>query len=157
MTPTRMPYRGRLAGFEQRELLIAMVIVAILAGLAYPSFVGSIRKSRRADAMAALTRVQQAQERFRARSATYASSLDSTGLNLPTDSPDKHYTLEVTNATAFTYVATATVATSSPQASDTDCKVFRVTLNDVNGTIAFSSDNSGGTTNSSAGNPCWKR
>jgi type IV pilus assembly protein PilE len=73
--PSRVPPdspRGA-RGFTLVELMIAVAIAGIIAAVAYPSFMGQVRKSRRADAVSALSQVMQAQERFRANNATYGS------------------------------------------------------------------------------------
>jgi type IV pilus assembly protein PilE len=56
-TPSR-----RHGGFTLIELMITVAIVAILAAVAYPSFMEQVRKSRRSDAITALNAVAQAQE-----------------------------------------------------------------------------------------------
>lgn len=144
-----------MAGFTLLELLITLVIVGILASIAYPSFIESVRKSRRADGIAALTQARHAQERFRANNPTYSGTLDNTGLNLPATSPDGHYTLAVGGNTTKTYTATVTAKGSSPQINDTACRVLKLELNDSNGVMAESSTNSGGTVTTGQNNPCW--
>jgi type IV pilus assembly protein PilE len=57
------------------ELLIAVIVAGILAAIALPSFMAQIRASRRADAVATLSLIQQAQERWRANCPCYAGSL----------------------------------------------------------------------------------
>ena len=52
-------------GFTLVELMIVMSIIAILAAIAYPSYTDYVRKSRRADAQAALANVQLAQQKLR--------------------------------------------------------------------------------------------
>ena len=51
-------------GFTLIELMIAVAIVGILAGIAYPSYQDSVRKSRRADAQGALLGFANAMERY---------------------------------------------------------------------------------------------
>jgi type IV pilus assembly protein PilE len=160
MRSGRHPFRSRRPGFTLIELLIAVAVIAILGAIAYPSFMDSIRKGRRADAVAALTQVQHAQERFRANHSTYAGSFDPTGANpdklaLRTTSPEGHYSLTLRDATMTGYVAEATARSDSPQASDAACRVMRVTLDDRNGVIQHGSTSSDNTTNSSAVDPCW--
>ncbi len=53
----------RRCGFTLIELMIAMVIVAIIVAIAYPSYVEQVRKSRRAEAKAVLLEDAQFMER----------------------------------------------------------------------------------------------
>ena len=62
-------------GFTLLELMIAVAVIAILASLAYPSYLDSVRKSRRADGMAALMNVQLAQQKLRSNCRFFAGSL----------------------------------------------------------------------------------
>lgn len=58
-------------GFTFIELLIAIVIVGILARLAYPSYLESVRKSKRSEGRAALMQVVQQQELYFSRHNSY--------------------------------------------------------------------------------------
>lgn len=121
-------------GFTIIELMIALLIVGVLVALAYPSFVEQVRKSRRADAIGALTAVQQAQERWRGSRSQYTSVFANTavagqpanGLGVPAASPSGYYTLAIPAATATEYVVTATAVARNSQALDGDCKVMGV-------------------------------
>jgi type IV pilus assembly protein PilE len=66
-----------VGGFTLLELVIVLAIVAILATVAYPSYHNQVLKTRRADAFALMSNVQQAQERWRAGNAAYAPSVAS--------------------------------------------------------------------------------
>ena len=119
-------------GFTLVELMIALVIIGVLAALAYPTFLDAIRKGRRAEAFTALAAVQQAQERWRSNNATYASMLVNTarpnevptGL-VPLDTtPSNYYRLAVSDATALGYTVTATALTGNSQFNDGNCKVL---------------------------------
>ena len=148
-------------GMTLIELLIVLVIVAILAAVAWPSFRDAVQKSRRADAMSALTEIMQAQERWRANHPQYTSSRTDLGGTRAT-SANGHYAMDVavlavdgTNRPlSVAYQATATAKETSPQYSDSTCRVMRVTID--GGNIRYLSLASGGAENSEP-DPCWAR
>ncbi len=142
-------------GVTLLELLIAVMVVGIIAALAYPSFTGAIRKSRRADAMAALTQVMQAQERWRANNTTYNGDI-STLTGAPSRSANGHYDISIGSgsATSSTYIAVATARSDHDQYADTTCRTLRVTMSG-GGMPTYSSTSSRGTTNSP--DICWAR
>ena len=127
---------GCKRGFTLIEVMIVVAIVAIFVTIALPSYQDSVRKSRRADAVLALQRIQIEQEKFRAECPNYASNVAGTrtcndrGLALATSSSDGYYTLNlpaVVNATTQ-YTATATAVTGTSQASDTGCTVLTLAV-----------------------------
>jgi len=132
-TPLQANARRR-QGFTLIEIMIAVVIVAILAAIALPSFIDSVRKSRRSDAFAALGAVQQAQERWRANTALYATDVQLTlattavppGLGLSATSSSGYYTVVLSGTSATGYTATATAGGS--QAADTACALMGVRM-----------------------------
>ncbi|MBI1891125.1 MAG: type IV pilin protein [Burkholderiales bacterium] len=58
-------------GFTLIEVMVAMIIIAILAALTYPSYRHAVIKSRRAEAKAALLQLMQQQERYFSQSNSY--------------------------------------------------------------------------------------
>lgn len=147
------------SGFTLIEIMIAVVIVAILAAIALPSFLDSVRKGRRSEAFAALSALQQAQERWRGNRADYAADSQLTlsvtanppGLGLARTTPNGYYSLLLSGNTATGYVATATG--QSGQASDGVCKVLAVRV--LGGNISYGSG--AATADFSDPGRCWAR
>lgn len=65
--PARQKFESA-GGFSLIELLVVMLIVAVLAGLAYPAYTSHLKRSLRADARAELLRMQLAIEKQRVTS-----------------------------------------------------------------------------------------
>lgn len=122
-----MKQRNHPSGFTLIELVVAIAIVAILASIAYPSYLDSVRKGRRTDAMSALLKVQLDEERWRASNSAYTTDLTDLGWSSnPSTSPDGYYTIATTAADATTFTATATTTTKNGQNGDTYCSVFAI-------------------------------
>jgi type IV pilus assembly protein PilE len=142
-------------GFTLIELMIVVAVVGVLALVALPAYQDSVRKSRRADAMAGLTRWQQLQERFRGNQPAYASAAASMPGAPSSDSPESHYTLSIDNAGSASYTMSATAKSTSPQFADTKCRKLTVTMN--NGAITTKSFDAGNAEDTTNVNRCWVR
>ena len=98
-----MIFSTKNKGFTLIELMVAIAIVGILAAIAYPSYVDSVRKARRADAQAALTEVAQKLEAYYAKNATYTTDMQDLGYfsangnNMPTTVPtnERYYSVSI--------------------------------------------------------------
>jgi type IV pilus assembly protein PilE len=118
--------KSTLAGFSMIELLVTMAIVGIIASVAYPSYMESVRKARRSDATTTLLDIQLAQEKYRANNPSYTTSLSNLGFS-GTDSWEGYYTLSVASASGTAFSASATPKSGSAQEDD-DCS-FTITQN----------------------------
>lgn len=123
--------RPRAPGFTLIELMVAVVVVAVLTALAYPSYVESMRKSKRASAKAKMTEVAGRLQQFYSEgsgSATYTTTL--TDLQYPAGtlySEVKGHTLAVSAGAAG--IATSYVITATPVVTDPVCG--NLTLNNL--------------------------
>src|SRR5512147_1482905 len=66
-------------GFTLLELMIVVVIVGILAAIAYPSYMQYPRRSARAEAQSYLSNVATLQQQYLVDKRSYAPSLSSLG------------------------------------------------------------------------------
>lgn len=110
---SKKPTNKKIEGFTLIELMITVAIVAILAAIAYPSYLDQVRKTRRSDAQAALMRTAQILERcyteYNAYNNANCPAVSGTGLAAAYQNTDEgFYTLSATllNANAFTLQAT---------------------------------------------------
>lgn len=144
--------RRRLNGFTLIELMIAVAVVGILLAVALPSFLDSIRKGRRAEAFAALSAIQQAQERWRSNNALYGTL---SNLTIASSTSGGNYTLAVSASTATGYEATAD-GSGSGQRNDGQCTKLSVRVD--RGAITYAScTGSGCTFTYAATDRCWSR
>lgn len=148
----RQAPKGRQAGFTLIELLIAAGIVSVLAVVAVPAFQSQVAKGRRADAMAALSIVLQAQERIRSNSSSYASTL--IDLQIP-NTVTKHYSLSllgVGNPVSFIagFEVQARPLSAGLQHHDRPCQVMSIRLE--RGNVRYLASNSDGADSSGQ---CW--
>ncbi len=131
-------------GFTLIELMIVVIVLGILGTIAYPSYIASARKAKRASAKVALFEMASLQERFFIENNSYSDNLNANSCQLgyPAITSDGYYNLSLTAtpatkvldgstpsctvtaaATGFTVTATAT----GTQTADTQCFAFSLT------------------------------
>jgi len=123
MTSYRNRSIARLSrGFTLMELMAVVAIVAILVGIAVPTYQDSVRKSRRGQAKSDLAEAAQAMERYYTINNTYVGANLNTIYNNPPQSPKTgtaHYTISFDGAvTANSFVLQAVPSTTTGQNKD---------------------------------------
>jgi type IV pilus assembly protein PilE len=140
-------------GFTLIELMIVVAVAALLLAVAVPSYLDSVRKGRRAEAVAALTRLQQAQERHRANSTQYAATFAALTASAP--SATEHYGLVINAADAGSYTITANAKPGSPQFGDQRCRGLRIRA--ASGALNYESLDAASAVDTTNANRCWAR
>jgi len=133
--------KRRMHGLTMIELMIVVVVIGILAAIAYPSFQDQVRKSRRADGKGALMDTAQQLERCFTRFSAYNDA--NCGVVLPAASSEGYYSVSATAMTATTYTLDA--APQGDQVNDTRCGTLRLTSAGQQGSQGATSD----------ANNCW--
>lgn len=132
----------RERGFTLIELMITVVIVAILAAIAFPSYQRYVLRSHRVEAQALLSEAAARQERYYSQNNAYASS--AAALNMTSNvNALQYYSLAISNITATTYTLTAIA--KGAQARDGQC-------------LTLSLDQAGtrSNTGTGTGTTCWQ-
>lgn len=142
--------RARTArGFTLVEIMLALIVMGILAAVALPAYQQMVQKSRRSDAIAMLTAVQQAQERWRANRTGYTAQLSDLGFSSGA-SPKGYYEIALSNVDVSTYTVTATPVSTRAQAKDSQCARLGIAVN--GGQVSYISQDSASQPTSSK---CW--
>jgi type IV pilus assembly protein PilE len=117
------PRRGH-AGFTLVELGVVLALTGVLATIAWPSLQAQLQRGLRADAVAALMRVQLAQENYRAHHGLYATQLALLAGASAGRSREGLYDIELVNDGPERYEARARARPGSAVAGDTACAVM---------------------------------
>lgn len=108
------------------ELMVVVVIVGILAAVAYPNYRDHVTRSKRTEAKAALLQIATNQERHYLNHNQYTTDLTNLGFpvadNYLTDS--EAYVVRVTGANANSYTAQAVYQEGG--AEDGRCNTFTI-------------------------------
>jgi type IV pilus assembly protein PilE len=124
-------------GFTLIEMMIVMVVVAVLASIAIPSYRNYIIRSTRTEAKTALLRIQAAEEKFYLQNSFYTTDLAAAppaGLGIGALTENGNYNLEIEldpDLEDQGFIATAAPAAGSGQERDGECASFTLTHDNV--------------------------
>jgi type IV pilus assembly protein PilE len=120
-------------GFTLIEVMITVVIVGILAAIAYPSYTSFVTKSGRSEGVAAVMRVSNLQEQYYMDNRVFAEDMTELGLSKlsePFVTESGYYSVESVGTTSYTITATAA---GSQATRDTTCATITLTSVGIKG------------------------
>ena len=124
-----MTLPNKQRGITLIELMIVVVVISILAAVAYPNYQEFVARAKRNEAKAALLRLATNQERFYLNNNTFTADLTQLGFSsedggATSITENDYYTITVTAANASNFTATATYRFGEPEVSR--CSVFTI-------------------------------
>lgn len=118
--------RKHIRGISLIELMVVVVIVGILAAVAYPNYRAYVERSKRTEARAALLQIATNQERFYLNNNQYTTDMTQLGFSAdPFTTDSGAYVVDVTAANANAFSATATYQDGGDEAGK--CLTFSIT------------------------------
>ncbi|QOL25771.1 prepilin-type N-terminal cleavage/methylation domain-containing protein [Thalassotalea sp. LPB0316] len=115
-------------GLTLIELMVAVAIIGILAGVAYPSYVDFVTRSNRAEPQRELMRIANLQEMFYVDNRAYTDDMKDLGLGAdPFITESGNYSIDATvNSAKDTFVLKAT-ALGQQASADAVCLNMQIT------------------------------
>jgi len=120
-----MQMRQHMRGVTLLELMIVVVIVGILAAVAYPNYREFTARAKRNEARAALLQIATNQERFYLQNGTFTTNMNQLGFSAdPFVTDSGTYSVQVNAADASNFTATATYLQADAEAGK--CQTFQI-------------------------------
>lgn len=119
-------FRRKMAGVTLMELMIVVVIIGILAAIAYPNYRQYAARAKRNEAKAELLKIATLQERFYLQNNSYTTDMTNLGFALSSGniSDSESYVINVTAADSNNFIATAVYRFTDDESSK--CKTFQI-------------------------------
>ncbi len=120
-----MHLRKNMHGITLIELMIVVVVVSILAAIAFPNYQEFSARAKRNEARAALLQIKINQERFYLNNNTFTQDMTLLGFSAdPFTTDTGSYVIDVTAASPSNFSATATYQLGGNEA--TKCLTFTI-------------------------------
>lgn len=118
--------RKYVQGITLMELMIVVVIIGIMAAIAYPNYREYAARAKRNEARAALLQIATNQERFYLQNNTYTADMTDLGFAADSDvvTETGSYEINVDAADANNFTATATYLNADGEAGK--CATFQI-------------------------------
>ena len=129
-----MKIRRNMRGITLIELMIVVVIISILAAVAYPGYQEFVARAKRNEAKSALLQIATNQERIYLNATSFTQDLTALGLGNDPDNyttPAGAYSVTVNAADNAGFTATATYLLGGTEAGK--CQTFTITGAGVRG------------------------
>jgi len=118
---------ARLSGFSMIELMIVVVIIGILAAIAYPAYEDHMLKTRRSVCKNHLLEIAAREEKFFSDNARFTDTLTGTAfLNFRTITIDGSCDLDVVLLPTLGYRARSFIRADGPLAKDGRCSPLTI-------------------------------
>jgi type IV pilus assembly protein PilE len=115
----------KMRGVTLLELMIVVVIIGILAAIAYPNYRQYVARAKRTEARAALLKIAVNQERFYLQNNTYTTNMMQLGFPVdPFITNSNSYSISVTVADGNNFTAIATYQNADDEANK--CLTFQL-------------------------------
>ena len=129
MRPARAAVQAmyrKMRGVTLLELMIVVVIIGIMAAIAYPNYRQYAARAKRTEARAALLKIAANQERFYLQNNTYTPDMMQLGFPVGTAfiTNTNSYSISVTAADANNFTAVATYQNADDEADK--CLTFQL-------------------------------
>jgi len=126
----------KLTGFTLTELIVVVVVIGVLASIAFPRYVFVAEKSRTSEARNILGQIREAEMGYFLEYDTYTTNIALLSLGLPTSCNTSFYFSYGVSGGGASFTATATRCTSGgkrPNSPGGTAYVVNITQNGVLG------------------------